>query len=463
MSNKNAQALTLIRSVGSTPGYAMEPQERGRYKLIRLAVDRYDVKEASVTVSANSADRQHENDVARVKRKLGWTPELFETTEDIARRHRIAETDPAEDILKALLTAWDIDPEAAQGAPARNGHQPARKRHGKGGTVTGSARVAAGEAQPGEAPVVVEAPVQVLDNVGRMQPEMISPERALDLLTRLAPHLGEPDPQKVEEYAAVMRRPGAWALDPAHPVCIDTDGHTAKGLHRLHACVEAEVPFPAWVAYDTPPGAPSAIGAPVPLPQAAPAPAVAAPAPAPRAAEANPRDLTSAARFAYLWFNVPQDEWKGAPEITGAQVQAIIEAHPQLRGSVKDGRLAKLKISRQATALAHYLISQTMDGDARPATAWFRAIQAMDLDRGDPGHTLALYYLQGTSERMAVLNPRPKRDLDMYLLLTAWNDTCLGKEVRSISWDLDFTIPAPIAPPRTPATGKALHTFPAIH
>lgn len=447
--SKNAHALRTIRSVGSTPGFAMDPQDRGRYKLIRPAIEKYGVKEASITVSANSADRQYQNDLGRLKNKLGWTPELFTQMEEITRLHRIAETDPADDHLKALLTALGVDPNADPEAEAQE-RRTQRRRHAGGGSATGSARVHAGEAQP--AGPSTEAPVQLLTNVGKMQAEMISPERAIDLLTRLAPYQRKLDDKKVRSYAAAMKR-GEWKLNPADPLCIDTNNMTANGQHRLHACVEAEVPFQCWVAYDTPPDTYDVMdrgkrrttadmlhGA----------------------GEVNTNFLAAVARFAHLWFNVEQDQWKSAPDVTEAQVFAILEAHPRLRESVRHGRLTKLKTSRQATMLAHYLIARKMGGDDRLVTRWYQAIQDMDLERGNPGHTLGLYYLQGADRRRKVLSTRPKRDLDMYLLLKAWNNTCLGKEVRNVSWDSNFEIPQPIEPKYDPSTGQPLHTFPPI-
>ncbi|MFF9265893.1 hypothetical protein [Streptomyces longwoodensis] len=447
MSNRNANAVKFIRFVGQTPGYAMEPGERGRYKLIRLAVDEYGVDRDSITVSANAADQQHQNDVTRAKNKLGWTYALYTELEEIARECRLKEEDPKEPQLRCLLAHWGIDPDAKPSQQDTDQHsQPVRRRHGKGGTATGSAKVKAGEAQSAGSAAAPEAPVQLLDNVGRMQPEMISPERALDLLTRMAPYQRKLDPAKVRDYAEAMRR-GEWKLNPADPLCIDTNGQTANGQHRLNACVEAEVPIPCWVAYDTPPDTYDVMdrgkkrttgdmlfGA----------------------GEVNANRLASLASFAHLWFNYDQDQWASAPKVTEAQVFAMVENHPHLRESAKYGVMAKLSISTQATMLAHYLISRKLGFDHRLVTTWYKRIQVMDLTRGEPGHTLGLYYMNAATRRRKPLTGRAKRDLDMYLVLQAWNNTCLGKEVRSIGYDNNFTIPDPLAPK------DGVHTFPPI-
>jgi hypothetical protein len=445
--SKNAHALAFIRFVGQTPGYAMEPQERGRYKLIRLAVPEYGVPEATITVSANSAERQYQNDLTRAKNKLGWTQALYEELEKIGRQCRIEETDPAEQQHRFLLAYWGINTDTPEDpSPDRRQHQ--RKRHGKGGSVNGSARVQAPAAQPAGPSLLDDAPVQLLENAGRMQAELIHPERALELLTRLAPYQRRLDDKKVRDYAEAMRR-GEWKLNPADPVCIDTNNMTANGQHRLHACVESEVPFPCWVSYDTPPDtydvmdrgkkrttADMLYGA----------------------QEVNTSRLASLATFAFLWFNYDdQDQWRHAPKVTEAQVFATLEAHPNLRVSVKHGVLGKLSISTQATMLAHYLITRKMGGDHRLVTSWYKRVQTMDLKRGEPGHTLGLYYLGSSTRRRQPLKGRSKRDLDMYLIMQAWNNTCLGKEVRSVSYDPEkFIIPNPLAPK------DGVHTFPPI-
>lgn len=449
--SKNAHALKFIRAVGQTPGYGMDPQERGRYKLTRFAVPEHGVPEATITVSANAADRQHQNDLTRAKNKLGWTYALYEELERIARDCRIAEEDAEGPQRRFLLQSWGINPDAPAEEPQDAPRAP-RKRHGKGGTPTGSAKAPAPAAQPATPSITEEAPVELLTGVGRMQAELITPMRALDLLTRMAPYQRKLDTKKVRDYAEAMRR-GEWKLNPADPLCIDTNNQTANGQHRLHACVEAEVAFQCWVAYDTPPDtydvmdrgkkrttADMLYGA----------------------GEANTSRLASLATFAHLWFNYEQSQWAAAPKVTEAQVFAMVEAHPKLRDSVKHGVMAKLSISTQASMLAHYLIARKM-GDHALVTAWYKRIQFMDLNRGEPGHTLGLYYMNSATRRRKPLTGRAKRDLDMYLILQAWNNTCLGKEVRTISYDPDsFTIPTPIEPRYDGATGKALHTFPPL-
>lgn len=449
----NPQAVKTIKLVGQTPGFIVEPQDKGRYKLSRLPVDLYGVKGASVTMGSKSSDRQYQNDLTRLKNRLGWTQALYEQCEDIDREHRTNGTDPGDDLDKALLRAFGVDPDQPLEETGQEPeHQPLRKRHGKGGTPTGSARKAVA-VQPAPLVSPTEAPVQLLDDVGRMQAELITPERAIDLLANAAPYQRKIDKKKVGDYAAAMKR-GEWKLNPADPLCIDTNGQTSNGQHRLEACITAEVPFPSWVAYDTPPetyaimdrGKKRTTGDMLY-----------------GAGEINTNLLASAARFAYLWFNVPeQEQWKSQPEVTEAQVFAVLEAHPELRGSVSRGRVPGIKgISTQASMLAHYLITRKMGGDDTLVTRWYRAIGEMDLDKGTPGHSLGLYWMRSapSAVRRTQLKGRPKRDLDMYLLMKAWNNTCLGREMRGVSWKTDFIIPDPLLP-KYDANGKPIHTFP---
>lgn len=450
----NPQAVRTIKLVGQTPGFTVEPQDKGRYKLSRLPVDLYDVKGASVILGSKSSDRQYQNDLTRLKHRLGWTEALYDQCEAIDREHRTKGTDPADDLDRALLTAFGVDPDKPLEDDTEEPQaRPQRKRHSKGGSAAGSARKSAAAVQPAPLVSVDEAPVELLSGVGRMQAEMISPMRAIDLLANKAPYQRKIDTKKVNDYAAAMTR-GEWKLNPADPLCIDTNGQTANGQHRLEACVVAEVPFPTWVAYDTPPetyaimdrGKKRTTGDMLY-----------------GAGEANTNLLASAARFAHLWFNVPeQEQWKAQPEVTEAQVFALLEAHPNLRGSVSRGRIPGIKgVSTQASMLSHYLITRKMGGDDTLVTRWYRAIGEMDLDKGTPGHSLGLYWMRSapSAVRRTHLQGRSKRDLDMYLLMRAWNNTCLGREMRSVGWKSDFVIPDPITP-QYDANGKPKHSFP---
>lgn len=54
----------------------------------------------------------------------------------------------------------------------------------------------------------------------------------------------------VDRYAYAMQRGEFTLTDSA--ICFDVEGHLRNGHHRLNACVEADAPFDALVAYDLP-------------------------------------------------------------------------------------------------------------------------------------------------------------------------------------------------------------------
>ena len=285
-----------------------------------------------------------------------------------------------------------------------------------------------------------EAPVELIAGASKVQAEIITPERALDLLVKLAPYQRPVRKAKVTDYAAAMTR-REWVLNPADPICIDTNGETANGQHRLLAVIECEQPQPFYVAYRVDPeaykvmdrGAKRTTGDMLY-----------------GAGEVSTTNLAAAAKLAHKWFNIPdQEQWSSAPEITEAQVFAVLEAHPLLRQSVRLGRIGGgMKVSPTGAMVAHYLIAQKMSGDTRVVTAWYRAIGEMDLAKGQPGHTLGLYFLKQapSANRRTAITKRTKRELDMYLIIQAWNNTCQGKEQRTISWKPDFIIAQPLAP-----------------
>ncbi|MEV6400527.1 hypothetical protein AB0M39_38075 [Streptomyces sp. NPDC051907] len=430
----NPAALKLVRAVAGTPGFQMEGLDDGSFKLIRNAIPEHDLDVATVKISPRAHNRQYENAVARL-RHIGWTQELYDKCSELTRAHRIADTDPYEDHLKALLDVLGVDPDADAEDTGEVPAQRTVKRHSKNVT-TGRSKVKAMPApvNPGseaEAIPIADAPPSVA--------EIITPERALDLLVKLAPYQRPLREKKVEKYAAAMKR-GEWKLNPADPICIDTNDQTANGQHRLHAVVESETPQPFYVAYGVDPDAYRVMdrGA-----------GRTAADMLHGAGEVSTKTLSAVAKLGYLWFNVEQSEWRSTPEVTDAQIFALLESHPNLRESVRLGGIGGgMKVSPTASRLAHYIISRKMGGDTRTATAWYRAIATMDLDRGQPGHSLGLYWLKSTpaAQRRTTLKGRTKMELDLYLLIQGWNNSCQGKEQRGVSWKSDFVIAHPITP-----------------
>lgn len=425
----NTEVTKLIRAIGETPGYHIS-QHGDDFKAERLPFRGAPAR--SVKISLHVAEQGLRNVYTRVRRDLSWSWELHSRIQETLRHHRVENTDPTPDIERHLA---DVIPH--QREPRTETTRPTTQRHAKGSTATGSAKTGKTTATP--AGTFAEAPVQLLHDAPTTRAELISPERALDLLERIAPYQRPVRKSKVRDYAAAMVR-GEWVLNPADPICIDTHNATANGQHRLEAVIESERPQPFLVAYGVNPdaykhmdrGAKRTTGDMLY-----------------GAGEANANRLAGAAKLLYLWFHVDQAEWRKAPEVTEPQVFETLEEHPGLRESVRLGRIGGgMKISPTATIVTHYLISRRLGGDTRLPSAWFKAIAAVDLPRGTPGHALALYLLKQTdaARRRTELAGRSKRHLDMYLLLRAWNNSCAGRETRSVGWKPDFVIPQPQLP-----------------
>lgn len=421
----NLAAINVVTEVGRTPGYTVERLHDGTYKLTRLAIPKYGIIKDSMVVSPRAGDRQWLNAVGRIKAKLGWTKELFDRCQEIDRQHRIANTDPADEQHAALLEALGVDTSAPQPQEAAPVPAP-RRRHGGGGTATGSAKkpvTAAVVADPG----AVDGSVpQVLPTKVYHQLELITPERAVYLLLNMAPYQRDTKQPKANTLGGAMSR-GEFLANPADSVCIDTNGQTCNGGHRLTAVYESGTAQPMFVAYNVPPEtyrvmdrgtkrstADTLTGA----------------------GEVNTAALAAAAKLAWLWFNVEQGQWaKVSTHVTEAQISAVLEAHPDLRTSVDQGKIGGgMSVSRAAAMLAHYLISRNMGGDPRLVTRWYESIAKMQLSEHQPGHTLGLYFLRSKpgATRRKTLVGRTRREVDLYLIIQAWNNTCLGKEMRTV-------------------------------
>lgn len=75
--------------------------------------------------------------------------------------------------------------------------------------------------------------------------ETVTPELAREYLSR-ASSTRKPDARAVGSYAKIMKS-AAWVVN-GQPVIFDTDGRLVDGMQRLTACVEADTPFPTFVA-----------------------------------------------------------------------------------------------------------------------------------------------------------------------------------------------------------------------
>ncbi len=443
-----ANATTVIANFGSTPGFKIE-EAKGSYRLIRLPIHEYSVPLASIKMSPHAQAQQLKNAITRMRR-IGWTQALYEECKEISERHRknrdsfpteeAADAAAAAEHQRALLRALGIDPNTATSTSTKPVPAP-RKRHGTGGTATGSAKAhvettAAAPAPPED----TSAPIVVASTTMTTRVEVVSPERALDLIANMAPYQRDVKKQKVTNFAAAMQRK-EWVLNPADHICIDTNGKTANGQHRLHAVFESNTTQEFWFTYGVDPEAYRVMDRGTKRTTADMLQG---------AGEKYTTSLASVAKLAHLWFNVDQDQWKSTPEVTEAQIFAVLEAHPGLRDAVREGRIGGrgVKCSPTGSMFAHYLITRKMGGDSRTVTAWYRAIQEMDLAKGQPGHTLGMYFMKTSpaASRRTTLAGRTQRELDMYLIIQAWNNTCQGKEMRSIGWKPDFVIANPLTP-----------------
>lgn len=444
----NPEVVELLRKVGETPGYRLEEQPSGKWRVIRREIEAPDGTQypaASKDVSLAHKLRTWENCKHSITERTGWTSQLHADMEDIQRKARILQQ-PKEETHEAIqarlleAVGWEPKPEEEPEDTA-----DVVKRHGKGGTVTGSRQAKFKQVKASSGDTEWSQPVPAdQQKYPPIRCEIIGPDRAAWLLERMpaAPYQRMLSETYIKELAEIYGTPGAYVPNPADPLCFDTEERNANGHHRLWAIIISGTSQYFWVAYNVDPRAYEVMD---------------------KGRKRTTRDamwslgyredpalLGHVLRDLYLWFKVPdQEEWSAAehrnvPDIMRRQ---LLEEHPGILASIRLGKLMPFTrkkhsdkkgyaLSRRAAVFVHYLIARACGGDPVPVTAWYRALEMLECAPGTPGHTLQRYYAfqpAAPRPRERLSNAR-KKELDMRNLLSAWNHTAEGKGMVKMSY-----------------------------
>lgn len=446
-SDNNRDMLELIKSIGDTPGFRLADAKSGNFKAVRnrLEFEGHVIDEAHKHLSIRTKNQGYLETVKDLERRIGWTQELHDDLKEIARNHRLAGTNVADDIARRLLTAFKPGWDAPVPEPVEETDEQRRERirHDKLKAVQASGGKKGGQTLTG----MTSAPVQLVEGAGTIQAEKISPERALDLLVTIADYQRKLKPEKVKKFMGKMER-GEWVLLASDPICVDWNGKLCNGQHRLEAVYQLEKGQEFYVAYNVDPATYDKMDRGTRR--------TAADALYGKArAEGTVRSDVSAAPLAallkviYLWENEPQETWASEQRnVEEAQIKTALEMHPNAGESVAHGRLSKLRIRPTASMLAHYMISHRHDFNpdaVQLLNSWYEELRTPRRIRpGDPAFALREWFLGGEAEKIANRKSLPTRFDEMllqaYLILRAWDNTCQGKSMMRLSWKPDFKI-----------------------
>ena len=447
----NKEMLELLNRIGSTPGFRLAKANGGNFNVIRLELSHqgHQVNEAKEGVSTNCNDVTYQNTVSRLRRKLGWTQQLHDDLEAIARDHRVSGEPASRAITERLLDAfspgWNDTPEPAPEETDEERRE--RIRHDRMRAAATATNPKAGKATTG----ITTAPVQVLSGRGQIVAEFISPERALDLLCTIADYQRKLKPERVKEFKGKMANK-QWKLLASDPICIDTQGKLCNGQHRLEAVYQLEEGQEFYVAYDVDPDTYDVMDRGTRRTQADMLYGKYR-AEGRLRKDVSSRDHAALLRILWLWENEPQENW--ATLLRDVQEHQIDEAdtnHPNAVESVAHGSLRNIRIRPTASMHAHYVISYAHDfepGAVKIIDQWFEELRKPRLIRpGDPAFALREWFMGGEMDRLAKRKTLPTRVheqmLQTYLILRCWENTTLGKSMVRLSWKPDFKI-APAA------------------
>lgn len=446
-SDNNREMVDLIKAIGDTPGFRLADAKSGNFKAVRNRLEYGDhtVDEAHKHLSIRTKNQGYLEILKELERRLGWTRQLHDDLKEIARDHRLASTDPTEDITRRLLTAfvpgWDTP--APEPVEESDEERRERVRHDKMKAAQSQGGKGAGKASTG----MSSAPVIPLKDKGAIQAEHISPERALDLLVSIADYQRKLKQEKVKTFMGKMER-GEWKLLASDPICVDTNGKLCNGQHRLEAVYQLEKGQDFYVAYDVDPdtydvmdrgtrrttadmlhGRRNVEGA--------------------TRRDVSDAPLSALLKVLYLWENEPQESWSSEQRnVDEPKIMTAYEMHTNAPDSVANGRLSKLRIRPTASMFAHYLISHRHDFDATAVQVvndWFEELRKPRVIRpGDPAFALREWFLGGEMDKVANRKSLPTKFDEMllqaYLILRAWDNTTQGKSMLRLSWKPDFKI-----------------------
>lgn len=227
---------------------------------------------------------------------------------------------------------------------------------------------------------------------------------------------------------------GDWLFN-GDPIRFDETGTLIDGQHRLHACVQAEMPIDVLVVSGLPATAQDTVDTGI---QRKLADSLRL------RGETNSNELAAAINFLWRYENGRVRENSSvAPSMQ--QALAFVDQRPRLRSSV-NATAHRAWGSKRAAAVAHYLVAALSQQDSE---AFFEGVfTGVNLGSHDSRLRLRERITQLSRDRET--NRSPAHVLALYL--KAWNDFVTGRECKTLRWRVGGaapeTFPEPIDPER---------------
>lgn len=259
--------------------------------------------------------------------------------------------------------------------------------------------------------------------------ETITPTRARDLLTTLAPNRNI-RPRSVRMYAEDMKA-GRWKLT-GDPIRISKDGEVIDGEHRLRAIAQADVAIDTLVVYGVDMDARVAIdtGARRTL--------------ADHLAFLGESDTNNtASALNVLWAR--HNDCIFTRKLVGSHQQLIdlLRQHPGIRDSVKltRGVTRQVRLPRGLSAALHYDMSRLPDSAAAADTAdfWERVKTGADMPVNHP----VMQLRKRAAENAATVGRKVDQLTIHAWIIKAWNYYRAGTEIQALSWRRGGANPEP--------------------
>ena len=453
LAGRYTEMAELAKQVSNTPGYTCVD---GR----AVNVETGKVYNIHATPSDHRAKK---NALTSLQQILGWTPDLYTAAQEADRQRRIA------DHAARIPSLTFLEPTVSNGTAAGTDLQYQEREDELPDPTTNEATSGLN--------LDMSQFGGMIPSLEHITAEMARAYFDQKLDTNAENHFGLRNRHfnslTVAQYANAMAR-GEWLPNP-HGIMFSTDGNGQEwlidGQQRMAAVPYAEKlykeihgesaempPVPFWVYRNVPPemfkvvdsGRRRTISQVLQM-----------------LGMPNYTVGSSALRYVYLWFNVPdQSKWKRYPAFTGTQMKEIYRDHKGIDNDTYHiGNAARAAgLSRSAMVAAVYLIRfYSPEADYRPARMSGEPeqlspiekfvedfLKGASLDDRDP--VLALRNWAINAERKKA-NPRrdPVTQMDitmvmfhMMLIIRAWNTRVKGEKISNPSWRAGQVIPRPL-------------------
>lgn len=240
----------------------------------------------------------------------------------------------------------------------------------------------------------------------------------------------------VNDYATQMRNK-EWILSP-DPLAVSNEGKLTNGQHRMEALLRVGIPQPFDIVWNARPEefmvtdqqrrrTPGDIFA--------------------NAGYRGNHKAFAAACTALHLYDTARDIPKKWATIKVSNHQRLVVArnNPGLRDCLSVGTaLRGIGLNMTATTVGYYVCKRAWPQGAGVMEEFLQALHTGEnMSKGDPAMTLREWSIMTPFRRSKAAAAIPARVMHLNLFIRTWNARCVGREMSSISWKTDFTIPLP--------------------